>query len=202
MGEVIAAAADALKKSANLSDLTNKPQARENIGLPGVLENYARSDTFRVTDTASRVVSPTGKFFAEVGDAGSLLFYDTAKNKEIFKVIPTGEITVGSIKASSVTGLREFGVSQRWKDVSGQRGYSVTYTNASALPIMICIEFQSPASTTNVVNVNGVVAGGVNTSSAQPQIGFIVTVVPPNGEYVLIRILGTSTTVTRWSELS
>ncbi|MEX6148035.1 phage tail-collar fiber domain-containing protein [Providencia hangzhouensis] len=93
---------------------------------------------------------------------------------------------------------QSLGFGQTWKNLLGSRSVGVTYTNASAKPILVAVTGQSINDSTDNITVDGVIVakiGGMKNYNIYRGISFIV---PPGSKYVV----GKDIEVAAWSELS
>jgi hypothetical protein len=96
-----------------------------------------------------------------------------------------------STQASSVSAIGLGGTAQTWQNVAGSRSTSVTYTNSTGRPIMVCISTTGGANGDLVIN--GVSIGRCDAVGYQTVSG----IVPNSGTYSLNGATG----IIYWAEL-
>ncbi|MBI0096822.1 MULTISPECIES: hypothetical protein [unclassified Snodgrassella] len=179
--------------------------AKTDIDLPGV-NIKGNQDTSGNANTASRLLNAikigginfdgsTNINLPGVNIAGNQNTSGNAASATVLKnsrqIILNGDVS-GSCwfngDGNAIISTRQvnsLGVNQNWSDVTGARGYSITYTNQTSSPIAVAISFYHINNRSAELIVNGVLLGEVNTSNEDSQRKPIFGIVPPGHSYCL-----------------
>lgn len=97
---------------------------------------------------------------------------------------------------NALTNLQSIGYGQTWQSfsVGSDRVLGVTYYNTTGRPIQVYVEGNGNSQSTSIT-VNGVRAGGGNTTSTSPT---MYVIVPHGASYI---VTSTQSTLAYWSEL-
>lgn len=87
---------------------------------------------------------------------------------------------------------------ETWHDLTGSRGYGLTYTNSLSYPILVLVSYVATAGSTTYAYVNGAIVqySGAHATTERDNLSFIV---PPGASYSVARLFGDYIEV--WSEL-
>lgn len=194
-GELATLDGSAMKKAANLSDLTDKGTARSNLGLgTAATRDVGTSEDTVAAGNDSRIVNA-------VQTSGNQTV-EGIKTFSSFPVTPSAAPTADYQAANkkyvddSAGGI---GVGQTWQNVKNNRSWGTTYTNTTGKPIMISVAARGYNEDLNFgLSVDGVEqAALLDTYDTEATLTAIV----PNGSSYLANRGANDNVITLWSEL-
>jgi len=84
-----------------------------------------------------------------------------------------------------LTAMSSLGYGQTWQNVTSSRADATTYYNTTGKPIFISALVNLPASTSQNLQVNGIIADTAYTGAGIVIGAMLQAVVPPGGSYIL-----------------
>jgi len=169
------------------------------------VDNIAGGNTL----TETGVISTTAEGGAGAADSASTIYSTTARTNVAYRVVgyiestqatagtwATAPSTIQGCGGQALTAMSSLGYGQTWQEVTSSRANATTYYNTTGKPIFISALVNLPASTSQDLQVNGVVADDAYTGAGIVIGVMLQAVVPPGGSYILSGGLNNY-----WSEL-
>jgi len=159
--------------------------------------------------TETGVISTTAEGGAGAADSATVIYSNVARTSVAYRVVgyiestqatagtwATAPSTIQGCGGQALTAMSSLGYGQTWQEVTSSRANATTYYNTTGKPIFISALVNLPASTSQDLQVNGVVADDAYTGAGIVIGVMLQAVVPPGGSYILSGGLNNY-----WSEL-
>jgi len=148
--------------------------------------------------TETGVISTTAEGGAGAADSATVIYSNVARTSVAYRVVgyiestqatagtwATAPSTIQGCGGQALTAMSSLGYGQTWQNVTSSRADATTYYNTTGKPIFISALVNLPASTSQNLQVNGIIADTAYTGAGIVIGAMLQAVVPPGGSYIL-----------------